>query len=118
MLQRSDGAGAERVAIHNRRVHLIGSNARKDRAATNIEMASVFQNAHGSFRGVETGAAFFKNLVTRSQSALKSRAIFTLTLRRHFVALNRPGAAVYYESDIWYSHGRRMVWSSFTTGLR
>src|SRR5260370_29549097 len=66
MLQRSDGAGAERVAIHNRRVHLIGSNARKDRAATSIEMGIVFQNAHGSFRGVETGAAFFKNLVTHS----------------------------------------------------
>ena len=30
MFQRSDGAGIERVAIHNRRVHLIGSSARKD----------------------------------------------------------------------------------------
>ena len=30
MFQRSDCAGIERVAIHNRRIHLVGSSARKD----------------------------------------------------------------------------------------
>src|SRR5260370_35641285 len=106
MLQRSDGAGAERVAIHNRRVHLIGSNARKDRAATSIEMGVGFQDAHGSFRGVETGAAFFKSLVTHSQGARKPLAEFPLMLSRPLAPLNRPGAPVHDGAVICVSHVR------------
>jgi hypothetical protein len=78
----------------------------------------IFQHAHGSFRSVETGPAFFENLVTRSQRVLESRSIFTLTLRGYLAALNRPGAAVHCESDIWHLHWRRVIWLFFVNRLR
>ena len=52
-----DGAVPEVIALHDGRIHLHGAGGGQDGAPAGIETRVVLQDAHGSFDGVEGGAA-------------------------------------------------------------
>src|SRR5437764_486866 len=74
-------------------------------------MRIVFEHAHGSFSCIEARSAAFQDLITGRQSTLEARAIFTLTFRRHFAALDRSGAAMDYEANFARLHVCLIFWT-------
>jgi len=97
-----DRAGLERLAIHDGGIELVRAGIGKNRALAGIEVRIVFEDAHGRFRGVETGTTALQNLVTGAQRALEAGPIFFFTLRCHLRAVDRAGAAMDNQSPVLF----------------
>lgn len=89
VLQRGNGAGAERASVHDDSVAFDAAIQIKMRAKTGVEDGIVFKNEDGGFDGVERGTAVRKNGPARGESA----AATGIAGVDSFIG-NVPGAAV------------------------
>ena len=106
--QNSDCSGFKRLTVHDRGVQLICARAREHGALAGVEMWVVFERAHGRLRRIEARAVSIQNVVAGPQRLFQTGAIFSLLIRSHFVALDRPSAAVNDQSEFFLVH--RIGW--------
>ena len=90
-----DGAGGERLAVHDRGVQLIAAFRSEHRPAASVEQRIVFHQLGRSLDRVERGAALAEHRTASLYRAVHGRAVCGLLLRAEVFAFDHAGAAVY-----------------------
>lgn len=67
-----NGAGGERLAVHDGRVEFVLAFAREDRAAAGVEVGIEFHLIDGGLDGVDGRTALFEHGIARLQSLLEA----------------------------------------------
>ncbi len=89
-----------RLAIHDRRIELVGAIRRKDRAAAGVEERIIFEELDGGFDRIERRATLIEHAGSGSERLLDSGAIVSLGFGGHRGADNDSGAAVKHQGPL------------------
>lgn len=95
-----NGAGGERLAVHDGRVEFVLAFAREDRAAAGVEVGIEFHLIDGGLDGVDGRTALFEHGIARLQSLLEAFVVLRGTFGREVFTRHRAGAAVNDETNV------------------
>lgn len=95
-----NGAGGERLAVHDGRVEFVLAFAREDRAAAGVEVGIEFHLIDGGLDGVDGCTALFEHGIARLQSLLEAFVVLRGTFGREVFTRHRAGAAVNDETNV------------------
>ena len=93
-------AGPHGLAIHDRRIELVGAIRRKNRATAGVEERIIFEELDGGFDSIERRATLIEHVGSGGERLLDPGAIVSLGFGGHRGARNHSGAAVKHQGPL------------------
>ena len=100
ILDERHGAGLQRMAVHDRRIHFLLAFVREDRAAAGVEKREILERHHDRFDDIESRRTALEQCAALGQCRADAVAVFTLQFRRHLRPQYRPGSAVHCKCEL------------------